>query len=186
MNGRYVFEKYEKQIAVLFNTYKYQPLFLKKILKGIIAPKNLKLLLRYFDLKIEAKSIGINIYIADNVLLKNTKLLSIKDNFSIHEFSYVDAAGGIDIGNNVSIAHNCSLISFEHSWDDNEVPIKYNKTLLKQIKIGNDVWIGCGVRILSGTIIEDRVVVAAGSVVKGTLESGFLYGGVPVRKLKKL
>ena len=74
----------------------------------------------------------------------------------------------------------------EHTWDILEQPIKYNPTKLGSIKIGNDVWLGCGVRVLSGSVIEDRVIVAAGAVVKGNLESGYLYGGVPVRKLKKL
>lgn len=95
-------------------------------------------------------------------------------NLSIHEFSYLDAAGGIEIGDNVSIAHNCSLVSFEHTWTDLETLIKYNPTKLYPIKIGNDVWLGCGVRVLAGTVIEDRVIVA-GAVVKGTLESQVIY-----------
>ena len=57
---------------------------------------------------------------------------------------------------------------------------------MHKIKIGNDVWLGCGVRILSGTVIEDRVIIAAGAVVKGHLESGYIYGGVPAKRLKKL
>ena len=129
---------------------------------------------------------GNNIYIAALTVIKNQDRLSIGDNFSLHEFSYIDAAGGIELGDNVSIAHNCSLISFEHTWQDSDVPIKYNPTKLDAIKIGNDVWLGCGVRVLAGSIIEDRVVVAAGAVVRGLLETGYLYGGIPARKLKKL
>ena len=127
-----------------------------------------------------------NVYIAENVVLKNSQGLTIGSNFSLHEFSYIDAIGGIEIGDNVSIAHNCSLVSFEHTWNDRETPIKYNSTINHPIFIGDDVWIGCGVRVLSGAVIENRVVVAAGAVVKGTLEAGYLYGGIPARKLKKL
>lgn len=142
--------------------------------------------IRYIWCKVNFREAGNNIYLGAMVILKNTNKISIGSNVSIHEFCYIDADGGIEIGNNVSIAHNCSLVSFEHTWDILEQPIKYNPTKLGSIKIGNDVWLGCGVRVLSGSVIEDRVIVAAGAVVKGNLESGYLYGGVPVRKLKKL
>ena len=54
------------------------------------------------------------------------------------------------------------------------------------IAIGNNVLIGAGVTVLPGTVIGDNVVVAAGAVVKGELVSGWLYAGVPARKVKAL
>jgi Acetyltransferase (isoleucine patch superfamily) len=132
------------------------------------------------------KSCGSSAYFGSMLTIKNPSLISIGDNFSAHEYCYIDGAGSITIGNNVSIAHNCSLVSFEHTWHDQSIPIKYNPTKRAPIIIGDDVWLGCGVRVLAGTIIEDRVVVAAGAVVKGKLDSGFLYAGVPAKKIKPL
>ncbi|HIP14183.1 MAG TPA: transferase [Sulfurimonas autotrophica] len=54
------------------------------------------------------------------------------------------------------------------------------------VKIGNNVLIGTHCVILPNTIIEDNVVVAANSTVKGQLKSGFLYGGNPVTIIKAL
>lgn len=186
MNGRDFFKRYSDELKILENIYNYFPNVLERSIYSIMPSKNLRLFLRYLDIRKSGNTIGKNVYIAENVILKNKQHLTIGDNFSIHEFSYIDAIGNIKIGDNVSIAHNCSIVSFEHTWKDNEVSIKYNPIKKKPIIIGDDIWIGCGVRVLSGTIIESRVVIAAGSVVKGTLESGFLYGGVPVKKIKKL
>lgn len=185
-NGRYFFSKYSRLISYIFNIYSILPFFLRSILLNVLSLGKFGFLLRYFELKKSSVFIGENVYVAKQSVFKNLKYFSCGANLSVHEFCYIDAAGGIEIGNNVSIAHNCSLVSFEHTWADLENPIKYNPTKLNSIKIGNDVWLGCGVRVLAGTVIEDRVIVAAGAVVKGTLESGYLYGGIPAKKLKKL
>jgi carbonic anhydrase/acetyltransferase-like protein (isoleucine patch superfamily) len=48
--------------------------------------------------------------------------------------------------------------------------------------------IGIGAVILDEAVVQSHVVVAAGSVVtpRTVLESGFLYGGVPARKIRPL
>ena len=54
------------------------------------------------------------------------------------------------------------------------------------ISVGNNVLIGAGCIVLPGARIGDNVVVGAGSVVKGELESGWVYAGAPARKVKPL
>ena len=183
--GRSYFEKHKKIINFLFGVYALIPNFFTPILTFFSFGK-ISVLFRYFHFRKYCLSIGDNVYFSKNVVAKNINNLAIGSNFSIHEFSYIDAAGGIEIGDNVSVAHNCSLISFEHTWADVNTPIKYNPTSMGKITIGNDVWLGCGVRVLSGATIEDRVIVAAGAVVKGRLQSGYIYGGVPAKKLRQL
>lgn len=187
LSGRDYLKKYSFLVNILIYFFRIFP-FLISFIKYLFGNKSgrLSILIRYLWVKIYILKTGENIYLAPMVVMKNIQNIEIENNLSIHEFCYIDAIGGIKIGDNVSIAHNCSLVSFEHTWDDLTNPIKYNPTKLKSIKIGNDVWLGCGVRVLAGTVIEDRVVVAAGAVAKGTLESGYLYGGIPAKKLKKL
>ncbi|WP_220727602.1 acyltransferase, partial [Marinilactibacillus psychrotolerans] len=86
----------------------------------------------------------------------------------------------------VSIAHSTSILSSDHTWDDKSLPIKYNKLSLKPVTIKSDVWLGCGVRILAGSFINKRVVIAAGAVVNKTIESNILAGGIPAKKIKLL
>lgn len=50
--------------------------------------------------------------------------------------------------------------------------------------IGNDVWVGAGVMLLSGTELGDGCVVAARSVVTGLIAPYSIVGGNPCRFLK--
>lgn len=52
------------------------------------------------------------------------------------------------------------------------------------IKIGNDVWIGYGVKIMSGVTIGDGSVIAANACVSKDVAPYTIVGGVPARKIK--
>ncbi|MEO0794216.1 MAG: acyltransferase [Verrucomicrobiota bacterium] len=52
------------------------------------------------------------------------------------------------------------------------------------ITVGNNVFIGLGSTVLPGTVIGDNCVIGAKSLVRGKLESGGVYAGVPVRFIK--
>ncbi len=144
------------------------------------------LLIRYIIIKNLAKSCGDNVSIQPNVFLFNLNHVTFGNNVSIHPMCYLDGAGGIAIGNDVSIAHNCSLISANHTWDDRSIPIKYNHETLEKVTIADDVWLGCGCRILAGVSIGTRAVIAAGAVVNKAVESHAVYGGVPAKLIKKI
>jgi acetyltransferase-like isoleucine patch superfamily enzyme len=98
----------------------------------------------------------------------------------------LDAKGGLYIGDNVSIAHNCSLISFNHTYSDPNTQIKYNVLVDGEIRIESDVWIGCGVRILAGVTINKRSIVAAGAVVNKTIPSHTISAGIPAIPIKNI
>jgi acetyltransferase-like isoleucine patch superfamily enzyme len=51
------------------------------------------------------------------------------------------------------------------------------------ITVENDVWIGTGSVILKDSHITEGCVIAANSVVKGTLEPFSIYGGAPAKKI---
>ncbi len=71
------------------------------------------------------------------------------------------------IGNNVSIGH---------------------RAIVHGCTIGNNVLIGMGAIVMDHAIVPDNVLIAAGAVVleKSILQSGYIYAGVPARKVKKL
>ena len=144
------------------------------------------LFIRYILVASLVESIGLNVYIGKNVTLKNLKNISIGNNVSIHNNCYIDGYGGIYIGNDVSIAHNSSIMSSTHRWSNNELAIKYNPVEKMPIFIGNDVWIGMGVRILNGIKIEDRSIIGANSVVNKDVPSNTVVAGVPIKKIKEI
>lgn len=141
---------------------------------------------RYALVKGLSKQVGDNIYIGTNVTIKNHVSLEVGSNVSIHDACYLDAYGGLVIGDNVSIAHQTSVITFNHTWEDKSKPIKYNPVVAASIIIEDDVWIGCGVRIMPGVRIGNRSVIAAGSVVTKNVSPGTLVAGVPARKIKDI
>ncbi|WP_394132348.1 gamma carbonic anhydrase family protein [Shewanella maritima] len=63
-----------------------------------------------------------------------------------------------------------------------------HKAMLHGCTIGNRVLIGMGAVIIDGVVVEDDVIVAAGSVVppNKTLKSGYLYMGNPCKQARPL
>lgn len=133
-----------------------------------------------------AKRVGRNIYFSRSVEVLSWKNLVIGNNVSIHKDCYIDASGGLAIGNDVSVAHASSILTFEHTWDNASVPIKYNPSVFCPVIIEDDVWIGCGCRILAGVTIGRRAIVAAGAVVTRDVIPGTLVGGVPAKIIKRI
>ncbi len=188
MSGRQLFRILKPFINILTFVLGFLPNSMNVFLYDIVSlvPTRFGVILRYIFVKSVNKNIGDNLYIARFVILKNIGSLSIGDNVSFHEYCYIDSLGGLDIGDNVSIAHSTSILTFEHGYEDTTQPIKYNSLIKKPVLIGDDVWIGCSVKILSGSTIENRVIVGAGSLVKGHLDSNKIYVGSPAKAKKDL
>lgn len=186
--GRDKFRKFNGIIRFLSALFSVLPRFILLFLFSFFRNMNGKsgLLIRYLLIRNLAQSCGDNVSIQPNVFLFNIHLLKFGNNVSIHPMCYIDGAGGIEIGNNVSIAHSSSILSTNHTWNDVTVPIKYNKETFSKVTIENDVWIGCGCRILAGVTLHQRSVIAAGAVVTSTVESNSVYGGIPAKLIKKI
>jgi carbonic anhydrase/acetyltransferase-like protein (isoleucine patch superfamily) len=73
----------------------------------------------------------------------------------------------VNIGDNVSIGHNA---------------------IVHGARIEEDVLTGMGAIVMDNCIIHSQVIVAAGAVVleNSELESGYIYAGIPAKKVKKL
>lgn len=146
----------------------------------------IQLAIRYCIVSSLCKKMGNNVFIGKHVSLKNIENIEVGNNVSIHDMCYLDGYGGITIGNDVSIAHASSILSTSHTWQDSLLPIKYNAVNKGPVIIGDDVWIGCGTRILNNVTIEDRTIIAAGTVANKNLKTQHLGAGVPMKTKKKL
>lgn len=58
--------------------------------------------------------------------------------------------------------------------------------VVKPIIVGDNVFIGTGCTILPGVVIGSNVVIGACSLVTKSLESGYVYAGSPVRKIRPI
>jgi len=187
-SGRENLKKYDKLLKTIEVISKFIPKFIFKILWVLNDTSELRisLLIRYLFVKKYAESCGENIFIGKYVTIKNVERLKLGSNISIHAYCYIDAFGQVTIKDNVSIANHCTLVSFNHTWELKNNPIKYNPVMPGPIIIQEDVWIGSGCRVLSNLIIGSRCVVAAGAVVNVNVDSNTIVGGVPSRVLKEI
>tara|TARA_R110002096_G_scaffold373060_1_gene566586 strand:- start:1393 stop:1962 length:570 start_codon:yes stop_codon:yes gene_type:complete len=147
---------------------------------------NIGLLIRYIILKNLVLKFGSNVSIHEGVYLKGLENMSFGNNVSVHSMCYIDGSGGLKIGNDVSIAHASTIMTTSHTYQDTDVPIKYNSATQDPVEIKDDVWIGCGCRILSGVTINTRSVIAAGAVINKNVEANTIVGGVPGKLIKKI
>ena len=142
--------------------------------------------LRYLALQRLAKSCGEKVVIFPGVFLKNIHRLEIGTNVAIHEMSYIDAYGGIKIGNDVAISHGVSIISFDHDINKDKLNFKNCPPIIGQIILENNIWVGAGVRILKNVLIEKNSIIAAGSLVNKSCGQNTILAGVPAKVIKKI
>ena len=90
--------------------------------------------------------------------------------------------GGITIGDDVLIGHNCVIATLNHAMD----PDHRGDMIPAPVKIGDKVWIGANVTILQGVEIGDGAIIAAGAVVNKNIPPRTVAGGVPAKILKNL
>ncbi|CEN76522.1 galactoside O-acetyltransferase [[Clostridium] sordellii] len=118
--------------------------------------------------------------------LVNRKNINLDHNVRINGNVFIHGDGGVNIGENTTLSYGATIISTGYdvrSWDKNKIN-KNHKS--KSINIGKNVWICANATILPGVNISDEIVVAAGSLVNSDLlESGYIYGGIPAKKLRK-
>lgn len=92
--------------------------------------------------------------------------------------------GLIEIGNDVMVGPNVQLITVSHSTNPK---LRLEKTsLIDNITIGNNVWIGAGAIILAGVMLGENAVIAAGSIVNRDVEPSTLVAGNPARFIKNV
>jgi len=139
---------------------------------------------RYLAVYRLAKSCGEKVIVFPGVYLKNINNLSIGTNVSIHEMTYINAYGGVKIGNDVAISHGVSMLSYDHDIYSNSSSFKDANPVIGRIEIGNNVWIGAGVRILKNVEIEKDCVIAAGAVVTRSIKENSIAAGIPAKIIK--
>lgn len=104
------------------------------------------------------------------VIRGDVNFIKIGDNTNIQDGAVIHCTyqgASTTIGSNVSIGHNA---------------------LVHGCTLQNHVLIGMGAIVMDNAVVEEFVIIAAGAIVleKTICESGFLYAGIPAKKIKPL
>lgn len=183
MAGRDLFQKIKPVLTGISAVFSVMPRILFELTWPLLElmPWRLGILLRYLWAKRLAKACGDNVLFETGVRVTHWDKIEFGNNVAIFETCYLDGQGGIKIGNDVSIAHQCSLVSFYFDLKACDGPLKYAEHIYDPIELGSDILVFSGTRILAGTKLCDHSVVAANSVLaKGHYQSG-LYAGSPAQ-----
>ncbi len=164
--------------------------FYLKILRKIIlilrySPFNFSIKLRYFLYKSIMKGIGEKCNILESVVISHPDKVKLGKRVSIHQFCYLDAIGEIEIGNDVAIANHVKLLTSDHIFKNNNVPIKDQGIEIDKITIKDNVWIGAGVTILKGVVIGENSIIGAQSLVNKNVPPNVIAAGVPCKVIKE-
>jgi len=130
-------------------------------------------------------NIGEKSIVRASVFVANSSNLTIGKRSKIGEFSKLYNFNNVIIGNDVEIGTGCLIYTNEHIFDGTGALAKQGSSSAP-VNIMDDCYLGANITILGGVTIGSRCIVGAASLVNKDLEGGYLYTGVPVKKIRKL
>lgn len=150
-----------------------------------------------------------SVFLSPDVTIRGSGMLTIGENTVIAQGVCIECIGGvirigngcevnhgtliaancgsvITIGDDVHIAHNCSIKGSTHeiNYDDKTCKSIAGESRFLDITIGSGSWLCAGVIVLPGVKVGMRNVLAAGAVVTKDTPDSVLMAGVPA-EIKK-
>jgi len=127
--------------------------------------------------------------IVGNLTLRSGVLIAVRNNAKLvinngcffNRNATIVCRENIQIGKNSIFGENVKIYDNDHRVVQGKV--YKNKFNTKKIVIGDNCWIGNDVNILMGSIIKNRTIIGAMSLVKGELDKEGTYAGIPVKHL---
>jgi acetyltransferase-like isoleucine patch superfamily enzyme len=93
----------------------------------------------------------------------------------------------VEVGDHCMIANGCFITDSSHRYDDPKQPITWQGFTSKgPTRLGDNVWLGTNVAVMSGVSIGERCVIGAGSVVTSDIEAFSVAVGAPARVIRKV
>jgi acetyltransferase-like isoleucine patch superfamily enzyme len=103
-----------------------------------------------------------NAHIGAGCTISNKKILCFGKDFAMHKNSDIIAYENITFGKNCLVSWECLIMDTDfHKIVQADICINPNE----EIKIGDNVWLGCRCTVLKGASIPEGNVVGAGSII---------------------
>lgn len=92
---------------------------------------------------------------------------------------FIRWSGGLTIADNCSISAYTKIITATHKSASSSFEFISRPTVIE-----NNVWIGTAAIILDDSVLEQRCIIGAGCVFKGTAKENSIYVGNPATFMK--
>jgi len=132
------------------------------------------------------------ITVGNGVFLGRGTILSCKDgdidlgdHVNIGFYSEIFSGSSVTVGAHGLFAAYTYLVGGGHEFDRPGVPVVEQARRSKGIAVGENVWLGAGVKVMDGVRLGRDVVVGAGAVVTEDLPDGVVAVGVPARVVRR-
>jgi acetyltransferase-like isoleucine patch superfamily enzyme len=85
------------------------------------------------------------------------------------------------IGEQCIVADRVMMIDFDHCVTEVERPIRAQGIYKRDVRVGNNVWVGYGAQILRGVTVGDNAIIGASAVVTRDIPANAVVAGSPAR-----
>ena len=96
----------------------------------------------------------------------------------------ISAYQHVSIGRECVIADRVMLIDFDHGVVEVDRPIRLQGIYKRDVRVGNNVWIGYGACILRGVTVGDNAIVGTSAVVTKDVPANAVVAGIPARVVR--
>jgi acetyltransferase-like isoleucine patch superfamily enzyme len=90
----------------------------------------------------------------------------------------------VSIGRECIVADRVMLIDFDHGVVEVERPVREQGIYKRDVRVGNNVWMGYGACVLRGVTIGDNAIVGTSTVVTKDVPDNAVVAGIPARVLR--
>jgi acetyltransferase-like isoleucine patch superfamily enzyme len=96
----------------------------------------------------------------------------------------ISAYKHVSIGRECVIADRVMLIDFDHGMVEVDRPVRLQGIYKRDVRVGNNVWIGYGACVLRGVTVGDNAVIGTSAVVTKDVPANAVVAGVPARIIR--
>ena len=135
--------------------------------------------------------LGSNVNIPDGSFIRCTGVISdlgvglkIGKNTGLGHNTFINAQGGVEIGDDVIIGPGVKILSENHNFENINLPTRLQGVTRKGIIVRDNVWIGANVTILDGVEIGQGAIIGAGSIVTKSIPPFSISFGNPCKVFK--
>ena len=96
----------------------------------------------------------------------------------------ISAFQHVSIGRECIVADRVMLIDFDHGMVEVERPIRLQGIYKRDVRVGNNVWVGYGACFLRGVTVGDNSVIGTNAVVAKDIPADAVAGGVPAEVIR--